>query len=173
MESLPDRPASRARREELDGPVEPVLLHNEVPHTRLVAGADGLLHGGDAGPRRFFRQHVTPELRRRPDMLRVQPRWGADRDHVALHRLEHLLHGGEEGAPRPVRHCPGPVGDHVAAGDEFAAPLLLELRQGVDMVLADPAAAGKGECAHFLPPEENLYYQFSRTLICQRISDFR
>jgi len=87
------------------------------------------------------------------DVLRVQARGGADGDQVDVVPLKHLGVvgvGGADGA-EGSGGCTSPVGQQVAGGDEGGEAFGVEGLDGVDVVLADAAAAEESD-----PDHENL-----------------
>ena len=79
------------------------------------------------------------------DVVGVEPRRGADGEDVGAHGVEHGADARERLAAGAFGDGAGAVRDGVAAGDELGAPLFFEFRERVDVVLADPAAAGDCE----------------------------
>ena len=111
----------------------------------LVAGVDGAVHGTQAGSGGLFGERVDAPPCGLFDVIGVESRRGADGEDVGADGVEHGADARERLAAGLFGDGAGAVRYGVAAGDELGAPLFFEFRERVDVVLADPAAAGECE----------------------------
>ena len=105
-----------------------------------------------AGSGWFFGERMDAPAGGLFDVVGVESRRGADGEYVGADGVEHGADAWKRLAAGLLGDGAGSVRDGVAAGDELGATFFFEFRERVDVVLADPAAAGECECVHSRPP---------------------